>query len=160
MKEYNPTKIIAMIGAFQLQDFVQTENAIRVSNEDSAGMATGVVSAIPTFQNTNRMTIEMDFAAWSNENNILAALQKTFSGGPASAVLAAAGIANPNLENVPFIIKFVNSTEFIVATTNYVIKKVADAEIPTTKVETKIRTWTIEAVMQVQDFLGAAGSNI
>jgi hypothetical protein len=76
-KELNPTKIIVMIGPYRLQDFVQTENAIRINNEEDATMATGVTSAIPTYTNTVRSTIEMDFNAWSNENNILAALKKS-----------------------------------------------------------------------------------
>jgi hypothetical protein len=158
-KAYNPTQFIIMVGGARLQDFAQTENAIRIDNEDSAAMAKGVNSAIPTFQNTNLMTIEMDFASWSNENNILAALQKLFQGGPLSSVLAAAGITNPNLGNVPFTMQFKNSTEFLVATTNYVIKRVGNVEIPTTKVDGKIRTWIIETVMQPQDFLGATGYN-
>ena len=147
-----------MIGPYRLQDFVQTENAIRINNEEDATMATGVTSAIPTYTNTVRSTIEMDFNAWSNENNILAALKKAFTGGPVSSLLGAVGITNPNLSNMPFIIKFVDSLDFVVATTNYVITKVADAEIPTMHVDTKVRTWTIQTVLQPQMYLGAIGS--
>ena len=52
------------------------------------------------------MTIEMDFAAWSNENNVMAAVQKAFQGGPISSILGAIGITNPNLGQLPFVLKF------------------------------------------------------
>jgi hypothetical protein len=157
MKAFNATQIVAMIGTYQLKQFVQSENAIRFFFEDSGAMATGVSSAIPTLRNTVKITIEMDIASWENENNVLMGLYKAFNGGPISAALAAAGITNPNLGQVPFSMNFVGSTDFIFITTNYVFKKIADINVPTTHVDTNIRTWVIETVVQAQDFLGAIG---
>lgn len=158
-KVLNPIMITAMIGPYLLQNFVQTDNAIRINNEDEASMATGVTSAIPTFRNTIKSTVEMDFAAWAIENDVFEGLRKAFQGGPVGSLLGAVGITNPNISNLPFVLKFANSTDFILVTTNYVIKKCADTVIPTTHVDTVAKTWTIEYVLGPQDILGAIGAN-
>lgn len=157
MKAFNATQIIAMLGPYRIKQFTQSENAVRFFFEDSGAMATGVSSAIPTLRNTIKITIEMDLASWENENNILMAVYKIFNGGPADSVLASVGITNPLLGQLPFSMQFAGSTDFIFITTNWVFKKIGDINVPTTHVDSNVRTWVIETVVQPQDFLGAIG---